>query len=418
MSFLNLIGQKKKGKDMAKTQNKNIGLVKEIQKVLLDDSDFLRSLVQKNLQQVIETEFEEFLQAGPYERSQERNGYRNGCYTRKVKTRVGTIELEVLRDREGNFSTELFRRYQRNEQAFVLSMIEMYIQGVSTRKVKKIVESLCGTNVSSSMVSSLCKDLDENIIRWRSRQLTKDYPYLVVDARYEDIRIEGVVKSQAVMIVIGISSSGHREILSLDIGHSENEHQWSEVFQGLKARGLSGVQYVVSDDHKGLVKALKRFFQGASWQRCQVHFMRNFISKLSRKDIRDYVLKLKDVFAAPDLKQARDRKKDLLKELEHLKPKVADWLDMEIESCFNVYNLPTEHHRRMRSTNMIERYNQELLRRSRVVRIFPNIESCIRLFGTMCMEQSEQWQTGSKYLDMNLLKDKTQQKTVEMARAV
>jgi transposase-like protein len=418
MSFLNLVWEKKKGKDMAKGTMQNSGLVKEIQKVLLDDSDFLRVLVQENLQQVVEKEFEEFLQAQPYERTEERQGYRNGSYTRKIKTRVGTIELEVLRDRDGLFSTELFRRYQRNEQAFVLSMIEMYIQGVSTRKIKKVVEALCGTNVSRSMVSSLAKNLDENITKWHNRKLAKEYPYLVVDARYEDIRTEGVVMGQAVMIVIGISSNGQREILSVDIGNSENEQQWSEVFERLKSRGLDGVQYVVSDNNKGLVKALKRTFQGTSWQRCQVHFIRNFMGKFNRREIKEYVLKLKDIFAAPDIKQARERKRKLVKELERLKPKVAGWLDMELESCFTVYNLPAEHRKRMRSTNMIERFNQELLRRSRVIRIFPNVESCIRLFATMCMEQSEQWQTGFKYLDMSLLNNGTQEGWAELARAV
>ncbi len=402
---------------MAKAIKQNSGLVKEIQKVLLDDSNFLRVLVQENLQQVVEKEFEDFLQAQPYERTVDRQGYRNGSYTRKIKTRVGTIELEVLRDRDGHFSTELFRRYQRNEQAFVLSMIEMYVQGVSTRKIGKVVETLCGTSVSRSMVSSLAKNLDENITKWRNRKLVKEYPYLVVDARYEDIRTEGVVMGQAVMIVIGISSSGQREILSVDVGNSENEQQWSEVFAGLKSRGLDGVQYVVSDNNKGLVKALKRTFQGASWQRCQVHFMRNFMGKFSRREIKEYVLKLKDIFTAPDIKKARERKRVLVKELERLKPKVAEWLDMELESCFTVYNLPADHRKRMRSTNMIERFNQELLRRSRVIRIFPNSESCARLFGTMCIEQSEQWQTGYKYLDMNL-NNGTQEGWAELARAV
>jgi len=242
---------------MANKENQNIGLVKEIQKVLLDDSDFLRVLVQENLQRVVASEFENFLQAGPYERSEQRQGYRNGSYTRKVKTRVGTIELEVFRDRKGRFGTELFRRYQRNEQAFVLSLVEMYVQGVSTRKVAKVVEALCGDSVSKSMVSSLAKGLDENIHRWRNRKLSKKYPYLVVDARYEDIRQDGIVASQAVMIVIGISETGQREILSVDIGDSESEHQWSGVFQGLKSRGLEGVQYVVSDNNKGLVNTLK-----------------------------------------------------------------------------------------------------------------------------------------------------------------
>jgi transposase-like protein len=402
---------------MASKMSKDTGLVKEIQKVLLDDADFLRILVQENLQKILETEFLNYIQAAPYERTEKRMGYRNGSYTRKLKTRVGTIELDVVRDREGNFSTELFRRYQRNEQAFVLSMIEMYLQGVSTRKVKNVVEALCGTRVSRSLVSNLAKELDDTITKWRTRPLTLAYPYLVIDARYEDIRGDGLVSSQAVLIVIGISETGHREILSVDIGNSENEQEWTDVFKRLKARGLKGVQYVVSDSHQGLVKALRREFQGTSWQRCQVHFLRNFMSRFSRKELKEYVPKLKDVFSAPDIAQARERKERLVSDLEIRKPRVAEWLDGEIESCFSVYMLPAEHRKRMRSTNMIERLNQELLRRSRVIRIFPNEASCLRLFGSMCMEQSEQWQTGRRYLDMSLLKDQKQQEWSELAHA-
>lgn len=403
---------------MAKVKSKDMGLVKEIQKVLLDDSDFLRNLVQKNIQEILKAEFEDQIQAGRYERTESRRGYRNGSYTRKLKTRVGTLELDIIRDRDGLFSTELFRRYQRSEQAFVLSMIEMYLQGVSTRRVRKITETLCGTTISKSAVSHLTKGIDENVSRWRNRKLREEYPYLVVDARYEDIRKEGVVMSQAVLITVGISASGKRDILSVDIGNSENEQVWSEVFHRLKSRGLSDVQYVVSDDHQGLVKALKREFQGAAWQRCQVHFMRNFMSKFSRKDTKAYILKLKDIFAAPDIKQARERKNRLVKELEPIKPHIADWLDEDIESCFTVYSLPPEHRKRMRSTNMIERFNQELLRRSRVIRIFPNDDSCLRLFGTMCMEQSELWQTGYKYLDMSLLKKQKMDRVPKLAQAV
>jgi transposase-like protein len=403
---------------MAKVKSKDIGLVKEIQKVLLDDSEFLRNLVQKNIQEILKAEFDDQIRADRYERTESRRGYRNGSYTRKLKTRVGTLELDIIRDRDGLFSTELFRRYQRSEQAFVLSMIEMYLQGVSTRRVRKITETLCGTTISKSAVSHLTKGIDENVSRWRNRKLREEYPYLVVDARYEDIRKEGVVMSQAVLIVVGISASGKREILSVDIGNSENQQEWSDVFERLKRRGLKGVQYVVSDDHQGLVKAVKQKFQGAGWQRCQVHFMRNFISKFSRKETKEQIRKLKDIFAAPDIEQARERKERLVKELEAGKPKIADWLDAEIESCFTVYSLPSEHHKRMRSTNMIERFNQELLRRSRVIRIFPNDDSCLRLFGTMCMEQSEQWQTGRRYLDMSLLKKETQVGWSKIARAV
>ena len=402
---------------MANMQRENTGFVKEIQKVLLDDEDFLRSLLQKSLQNYLQVEFDAFIQADRYERSESRRGYRNGSYLRTVKTRVGAIELSVCRDREGQFHTELFRRYQRNEQAFVLTLIDMYINGVSTRKVKKVVEDLCGLNISKSLVSSLTKELDATIKRWRNRSLERSYPYLVVDARYEDVRVGGVVMSQAILIVVGISESGHREILSIDIGDSENEVIWTEVFKGLKERGLKGVRYVVSDDHKGLVKALKRQFQGVAWQRCQVHFIRNFISKLSRKDVRRYIIRLKDIFSAPDVESARERKEMLVRDLEVKKPELAEWLDREIEYCFTVYSLPEEHRRRMRSTNMLERFNQELLRRSRVIRIFPNKASCLRLFGSMCIEQSEIWQSGRKYLDMSLIEDKKQEKIVELAQA-
>ena len=230
-------------------------------KVLLDDSDFLRNLVQENLQKILAAEFEDKIKAQPYERTDRRLGYRNGSYTRKLKTRIGTLELDVIRDRDGIFSTELFRRYQRSEQAFVLSLVEMYIQGVSTRRVKNITETLCGTSISKSTVSNLAKGIDENVSRWRNRRL----PYLVVDARYEDIRKDGVVMSQAVLIVVGISITGKREILSVDIGNSENQQEWSDVFQRLKSRGLRGVKYVVSDDHQGLVKSVKQKFQGAGW---------------------------------------------------------------------------------------------------------------------------------------------------------
>ena len=382
------------------TQKKDNSLVKEFQKVLLDDKNFLKNLMAESLQSILQDEFNRFIKAGPYERNEDRKSYRNGSYTRSIKTRVGRIELEVCRDRDGLFQTELFRRYQRSEQALVLSMTEMYLNGVSTRKVTNIVEELCGHSVSRSHVSNLAADLDKKLTVWRNRKLTKQYPYLVVDARYERIRtLEGVL-SKAVMIVIGISEDGHREILSIDIGDSENETDWGHIFKTLKDRGLKGVQYVVSDDHQGLVKALQRNFQGSMWQRCQVHFIRNFMSKLNRRKEKLYIPLLKDIFAATNKEDAIIRKGKLLDQLEDEKPEVARWIDEEIESCFSVYNLPPSHHRRMKSTNMIERLNQELKRRSQVIRIFPNEASCIRLLGTLCMEQSEAWEAGRMYLTM------------------
>jgi transposase-like protein len=380
------------------TLKKDTSIVKEFQKVLLDDKDFLKNMLADSLQIFLQDEFNRFIKAGPYERSNSRRSYRNGSYTRSVKTRIGHIELEVCRDRDGLFQTELFRRYQRSEQALVLSMIDMYVNGVSTRKVSRIVEELCGHGVSKSQVSELSKDLDTKLNQWRGRKLIQSYPFLVVDARYEHIRTKSGMSTKAVMIVIGISDEGYREVLSIDIGDSENEVDWGDVFKRLKDRGLSGVKYVVSDHHQGLVNALKRHFQGALWQRSQVHFIRNFITKLGRKDSKKYLALLKDIFSAASREDAAARKDRLVEILASTKPAVSGWIDENIESCFSVYSLPVSHRRKMRSTNMLERLNQELKRRSRVIRIFPNEESCIRLLGTLCMEQSEEWQTGRRYL--------------------
>lgn len=390
---------------MARDKREDSTKMSGIQKVLVNDADFLKGLLQQSLQEILKAEFFEYIKAEPYERTTNRTSYRNGSYVRSLKTRVGKIELSVPRDRSGQFRTELFERYQRSEKAFVLNLLEMYLHGVSTRKVKKIVEEVCGIDISISQLSELNKNLDEQIKKWRERKLKKSYPYLMVDARYEDIREEGQVTSKAVLLAVGIDESGYRDILSIEVGDSENEQEWFRFFQDLKSRGLADVKYVVSDDHTGLVKAIKRAFQGVSWQRCQVHFMRNFMSKLSVRERQEYVKYLKDVFNAPDVKKARERKEKLVKELEALKPKVAEWLDQEIEYCFTVYQLPLSHRQKMKSTNMLERFNQEILRRTRVIRIFPNKESCIRLIGAISMEQSEEWQTGRRYLKMDVLNE-------------
>ena len=264
------------------THKKGTTLSDKLQTALLDERTFLTGIVHGCLQELIKSEFDLFINAQPHERSSERRGVRNGSYTRTFKTRVGALELTIYRDRQGEFQTEFFHRYQRSEQAFMASMLEMYLQGVSTRKVSKIIETLCGSTVSKSQVSELSKSLDNQLETWRNQKITDNYPYLIVDARYEKIRTEQGVISQAVMIVVGISESGHRSVLSVEMGNSENESTWSDIFKKLRERGLQGIKYVVSDDNKGLVAALNRNYQGVAWQRCQVHFIRNFMMKLSR----------------------------------------------------------------------------------------------------------------------------------------
>lgn len=400
------------------TQQQNTQLLAEVQKVLLDDQDFLRSLLKQCLQTILQAEFDRHINAAPHERSEERQGYRNGSYTRSVNTRVGTIELKVCRDREGKFQTELFKRYQRSERALVSTMVEIYVQGVSTRKVSKVVEELCGNEVSKSQISVLCKELDEQLEAWRNRRLEDEYPYLVIDARYEKIRTHLGVVSKAVMIIIGISTSGRREILAIEIGNSENEVMWGDVFKKLKERGLRGLMYAVSDDHKGLTRALDRHFQGVLWQRCQVHFIRNFLKKMKWKDTEKYLELLKDVFAATTRKEAMRRKNDLVVQLEENHADVAEWLDENIEFCFSVYALPPEHRRRMKSTNMIERLNKELKRRSRVIGIFPNDPACIRVLGSICQEISEEWENGKKYLNMDVEYEEISEEEFELSQTI
>jgi putative transposase len=373
------------------------GLLGIWQEATGEGEDGLLKLMQDVVQRVLEEELTAHLQAEPHERTQGRAGYRNGYKPRTLMTRLGRMELMVPKDREGRFQTELFERYQRSEKALVLSLVEMYVQGVSTRKVKAITEALCGLDISKSQVSRLAKDLDEDIHAWRLRKLEKEYPYLVVDARYEKIRVNHRVVSQGVLLVVGIGSEGYREILGTWVADSENEASWSEVFKELKDRGLNGVRYVVSDDHAGLVKAIGRHFQGVLWQRCQVHFVRNLCSLVNKKDRPRIIEMLREITTAQAYATARKRMDEAIEELGKSHPRVARMLEEHGEDILTVYQLPAWQRRGMKTTNMLERYNQELKRRTRVVRIFPNQESCLRLVTALAMEMTEEW-LGRRYL--------------------
>ena len=357
----------------------------------LGSEDFLRGLVERVVQQVLEAEMTNFLGAGVYERSGERRGWRNGYKPRTLKTRVGELELLVPKDRDGEFRTELFERYQRSEKALVLAMLEMYLEGVSTRKVRAVTEALCGLEVSKSQVSALTSKLDEEIAQWRERPLEKSYPYLVVDARYEKVRRGGAVVSQGVLIVVGIGEDGYREVLGAWMADSESEASWGAVFEELKQRGLGGVRYVVSDDHAGLVRAIGRHFQGVVWQRCQVHFLRNALSLCGVQQRGLVVRLLKAITESPTREAARTAMRQAIAELEKKAPRVARLLEEHGEEILGVYALPEEHRRRMKSTNMLERQNQELKRRTRVVRVFPHEQSCLRLVCGLLMETNQEW---------------------------
>jgi transposase-like protein len=384
-------------KQMAR-KGEGIGIVEGWQGGL-GGEDFLRGLVERVVQQVLEAEMTSFLGAGTYERNGERRGWRNGYKPRTLKTRVGGLELRVPKDRDGEFQTELFERYQRSEKALVLAMLQMYVEGVSTRKVSAITEALCGLEVSKSQVSALTAKLDAEIAEWRMRPLTEEYPYLIFDARYEKVRRGGAVVSQGVLVAIGISAAGCREVLGCWVAESESEASWGAVFAELKQRGLCGVRYVVSDDHAGMVKAIGRHFQGAVWQRCQVHFVRNALS-LCGVQQRPLVLSLMQTVTQAGTREAAKTALGLaVAELEKKTPKVARLLEEHGEEILGVYALPEAHRKRMRTTNMLERQNQELKRRTRVVRIFPNEQSCLRLVSALLMETSQEWM-GRLYLRM------------------
>jgi transposase-like protein len=364
------------------------------------EEDFLRGLVERVVQQVLDAEMTSFLGAGAYERNAERQGWRNGFKPRVLKTRVGKLELLVPKDREGQFQTELFERYQRSEKALVLSMLEMYICGVSTRKVSAITETLCGLEVSRSQVSALAEKLDLELSAWRNRPLEKVYPYLVIDARYERVRRAGAVVSQGVLVAVGISAEGYREVLGAWMADSETETSWGQVFGELKQRGMRGVRYVVSDDHQGQVRAVGRHFQGAVWQRCQVHFLRNALRLCAARDKPLVVGLLKNITEAETREAAQEAMGQVAVELEKRAPKVARLLEEHGEEILAVYALPASHRKKMRTTNLLERQNQELKRRTRVVRVFPHEQSCLRLVTALLMETNQEWME-QLYLDMD-----------------
>jgi putative transposase len=379
------------------------GLAAAVQAALLDDPAFLRGIVQGALQAILEAEMTAHLGAAPYERGPGRTGHRNGHKPRTLTTRVGAVELRVPQDRGGTFSTELFARYQRSEQALVTTLQEMYLQGVSTRKVAAITEALCGTGFSKSQVSALAGKLDEELAAWRNRPLTPAYPYLVVDARYEHVRVEGRVVSQGVLIVAGVREDGRREVLAVEVADTESEATYQEVFRSLKARGLRGVGLVTSDDHAGLRAAIERHFQGASWQRCQVHFARNLLGLVGRKERGRLADELRAAFAASDATQARSQARACAERWRRGHPVLAAKLAEEVEDCLACYQAPAAHRVRVRTTNGLERLNQELKRRTRVVRIFPNRASLPRLVTALAQEHSEEWVSGRRYLDMDPL---------------
>lgn len=372
----------------------------KIQELLQGDRG-MAVLLEPILNQILQAEMTDHLGAEPGQRTDQRRGYRNGSYQRQLTTRVGTIELEVPRDRSGTFQTALFQRYQRSEKALVLALMQMVVQGVSTRRVKKITTELCGRKFSSSTVSRLTEDLDEQVQAWASRSLEQDYPFLVLDAMHLEVRRQGAVRSTTVMLAVGIGEDGQREILGLETAFSETKEGWRRFIRGLKERGLSGVELATSDAHPGLIQALKEAFPGLIWQRCQAHFKRNVLDQTpaSYKDQMDQVLD--QILKAPSQEEAQSRFDAVSDELKEKAPAAYEVLEEGLIETTAVLALPGKYRRRLCTTNMVERFIQEIRRREKVIRIFPNRESVYRLVGALCAETHEEWSTGRRYLNMD-----------------
>jgi transposase-like protein len=342
------------------------------------------------------------LRAQPYERTEQRLGRANGFKPKTLATRVGEVELRVPQVRDGvPFYPSALERGVRSEQALNLAMAEMYVQGVSTRKVTQIVEELCGHEVSSTRVSHCAAKLDEQLELWRKRPLGA-FPYLVLDARYEKVRQSGVLVDCAVLIAMGIGTDGKRAILGVSAALSEAESHWRSFLASLVERGLHGVSFIVSDAHEGMAAARKAVFPSVPWQRCQFHLQQNAQAHVPRIEIRSEVAEsLRSIFACADLAAAQARLKERIAHYAKSAPKLAAWMERNVPEGFTVFALPAAHQKRMRTSNAIERVNQEIKRRTRVAAIFPSEESLLRLVTALLAEHSDEWATSKTYLSMN-----------------
>jgi putative transposase len=369
-----------------------------LEQIASEGLEFLPELVRILINAATQTEREKHLGAGPYERSAERRGYANGFKPKTVKTRLGEITFDVPQVRDGSFYPGALEKGLRSERALTLTLAEMYVQGVSTRRVKTVIEQMCGTAISSSQVSRAAAQLDETLEAWRNRSLD-EILYLYLDARYEKVRMDGQIRDAAILIASGVAPDGKRQIVGVSISLGEQEVHWRSFLQSLVKRGLRGVQLIISDAHTGLKAARQAVFGGIPWQRCQYHLQQNVQAYIPRKAMqREVAQELRNIFHAPDLATAQTWLNEMVKKYQSQSPRLADWLEQNVPEGLIVFSFPLNHRRRIRTVNMLERTSQEVKRRTRVVRIFPNEASCLRLISAILMEISEVWQTGRVYL--------------------
>ncbi len=360
----------------------------------------LPDLVRVLVNQAMQIERENYLHAKPYERSEDRQGHANGYKPKTVKTRVGEVTFDIPQVREGGFYPNSLEKGIRSERALLLTLAEMYVQGVSTRKVAAITEKLCGTQINASQVSRTAQQLDKELETWRNRPLG-EIVYLYLDARYEKVRQAGSVRDAAILMASGVKSDGKRSILGVSVSLSEAETHWRAFLEGLVKRGLHGVQLIISDDHVGMEAARKAIFTGIAWQRCQFHLQQNAGQYVPKKDMRGEVAEdIRTIFNAPDRETAEIYLKKAVEKYSVIAPKLADWMEVNVSEGFTVFAFPKEHQRRLRTSNYMERLSQEIKRRTRIVRVFPNEPSCLRLVSAILMEIGEEWEFGRLYLNL------------------
>jgi len=352
------------------------------------------------INEAMRIERQKHLGAAPFERSESREGYANGFKPKTVTTRLGKLNLQVPQTRNCDFYPSALEKGLRSERALKLAIAEMYVQGVSTRKMATITEELIGSEVTSMQVSRAAKELDEVLSAWRDRQLSET-PYLILDARYEKVRHGGRVIDCAVLVAVGVSVTGHRSVLGCSVSLSEAETHWREFMNALVARGLKGVRMIVSDDHAGLKAARRAVFPSVPWQRCQFHLQQNAQAYVPQNSMKVAVANdIRSIFQASDLPAANIALKQFVARYEDTAPKLAQWAEENLPEGLGVMALPSSHRRLLRTTNMLERQNKEIKRRTRVATLFPNTDSCLRLVSAVLMEVSEGWETGRVYLNM------------------
>ena len=358
--------------------------------------DAFKTLLQESLNGILSAESTAQLGAEKYERSDERTDSRNGSRERQLHTRVGTLDLVVPRHRNVPFKTMIFDNYSRSEASLISTMAEMVINGVSTRKVSKIVETLCGTSYSKSMVSEVCKDLDETIEAFKSRPLSESYPFLMVDATYFKVRENHRIVSKALFIAYATNTNAKHEVIGFEVYDNESKDTWLKFFTLLKKRGLTGVRMITSDAHQGIIHAIAKTFPEVPWQRCQTHFSRNILEKVPAKYQKGLHAELLDMYNAKNLEEARKLRDSILEEYSSLTPGAMECLDEGFDSIMTVMALPEQVRRYHRTSNHIERLNRELKRRSNVIGVFPNTESIIRIMGSVLMEYHDKALSASR----------------------